>query len=435
MSDPAVVVPAPALAALSAAALLLILDHRRANLGWRATAAFAAAATIYGLARSVVVHGISEAHLGGAPYRLTAPLLTIAGVPAQELAGWTIVAGLSSYFADRVLRVLRLPTDPYRTALAAAVLIAPLCLAVETAAVLGGWWSWSLADNDNGPLVFPAIAIIDWGFIAFDFILPFELWRRRRSTPLLPRLLSLAIFPLHMVGHLSTSRSALVLSGFDLAHIGIPAALLAATTMSREQSPWPALGREQLRTFPAVATAILLATTTSQVLLSRGPLWAGLPLAAVAAGVVLLRHDSPPAQRPEWPASRAGAVFLLVVAVGAALRLPSALAARSFEAHIREAAAALATGSPDQAQPALERAFELRPHHSEVLLLSGWAAMQRGDTEAARRHLEAARRRRPDSAEISALLRSLPAPAAISASAPAVPEPPPSPVREADRLR
>lgn len=433
MSDPAVVVPAPALAALSAAALLLILDHRRANLGWRAAAAFAAASMLYGLARSTIVHGISDAYLGGAPYRLTAPLLTIAGVPAQELVGWTIVAGLSSYFADRVLRVFRLPTDPYRTALAAAVLIAPLCLAVETAAVLGGWWSWSLADNDKGPLVFPAIAILDWSFIAFDFILPFELWRRR-STPLLPRLLSLAIFPLHMVGHLSTSRSALALSGFDLAHLAIPAALLAAATMSREQSSWPAFGREQLRAFPTLATAILLATTTSQLLLSRGPLWTGLPLATVALGVALRRRDSPPAQRPGWPAPRAGAVFLLALVIGAAFRLPSALEARSFEAHIREAAQALTAARPEQALPALERALELRPQHSEVLLLSGWAAMQRGDTEAARRHLEEAQRRRPDSPEITALLRSLPAPATISASAPAVPEPPPSPVREADRV-
>ncbi len=168
--------PPLGLAALSAAVLLLLLDHRRANLGARAALWFALCSCGYGLIRSLSINALSEAHLGGAPYRLTAPLLTVAGVPLQELLGWTVAAGLASYFADRLLRRLGQPTDPYRTALLAGLGLASVCLAVETAAVAGGWWSWSLAHSRTGLIQFPGIALVDWAFVAIDFLLPFELF-------------------------------------------------------------------------------------------------------------------------------------------------------------------------------------------------------------------------------------------------------------------
>src|SRR5690606_15151717 len=92
-------IPPAALAALSAAVLLLLWDHRRANLGLRAAWWFLVASSGYGLVRSLAIRALSESQLGGAPYTLTAPVATLFGVPLQELLGWTVAVGLASYLA------------------------------------------------------------------------------------------------------------------------------------------------------------------------------------------------------------------------------------------------------------------------------------------------------------------------------------------------
>lgn len=400
-------IPPSALAALSAAVLLLLLDHRRANLGTRAAVAFLVASCGYGLIRSFSIRALSDAQLGGAPYRLNSPLLTVAGVPLQELLGWTVAVGLASYLADRLLRRLGQPTDPYRTTLVAGLCMAAVCLAVETAAVVGGWWTWSLA-HSREDLRFPAIALLDWGFVAIDFLLPFELWRRR--SPLGLRLASLLIFPIHLAGHALTARlpGPIPLSGFDVVHAGLIAAVIAAASASKGQSAWPAIAAEEQRVKPLLAAVILLATAAVQLMLAgdRAALWTGLPLLALAVVVASSRHEPAP-RSATLTRSRAAWLFAIVLALGLAARLPSAQSSREFETLLRRAAEQLVAKDADGALRSLDGALAIRPNHSEALWLLGWAEMQKGNNQQARRHLEAALERRPDSKEAAQLLAIL----------------------------
>lgn len=406
-----VTVPPSALAALSAAVLLLVIDHRRANLGGRAAAAFFFASAGYGLIRSLSIRTLAEAHLGGMPYRLGSPLASIAGVPLQELVGWTASAGLAAYFADRLLRRFGRPTDPYRTTLIAGFVMAGICLAVESAAVAGGWWSWSLAHSPDGAINFPAIALLDWGFVAIDFLLPFELWRRGAS--LFARLAGLLCFPIHLAGHAFAAPwpGPIPLSGFDFVHVGLAAAVAAAAmTMkpAEDASAWPSLRAEPLRFRPVLATSILLGTAAVQLVLAReaGRLWTALPLAALALFVAASRKEVPAKGKP-WPRARAAALFAILLAFGLALRLPSALAARAFETHLRQGAASAVAGRLDDAATALQEALALRPGHSEALWLLGWVEMQQGNRAPARAHLEAALAARPGALDAVRLLARL----------------------------
>src|SRR6186713_1104569 len=108
-------------AGLSFAVLLLVLAHRRANLGGRAMLAFLGAAAAYGCVRSLSIRALSEARLGSAPYHLGTPLVSVAGVPLQELFGWISAVGLAGYFADRWLRRFSGSANACATALAAGV--------------------------------------------------------------------------------------------------------------------------------------------------------------------------------------------------------------------------------------------------------------------------------------------------------------------------
>lgn len=401
-------VPPSALAALSAAVLLLVLEHRQANFGGRSAIVFLLSTAGYGLVRALSIRTLAEAHLGGMPYRLGSPLATIAGVPLQELVGWTAAVGLSSYFADRLLRRLGQPTDPFRTTLVAGLAMASVCLAVETAAVVGGWWTWSLAHSSTGPIRFPPIALVDWGFVAIDFLLPFELWRRR--APLSWRLAGLLLFPIHLAGHALTGPLpfSIPFSGFDLVHVGLVAAVAGAAAASRGASPWPTPGAERLRSRPALAVAVLLGTAAAQLILAReaGLLWTGLPLALLALFAVRVRRE-PGSRTRALPRARAFGVFAGVLVLGLALRLPSALRSRDFETLVRRGAELLVAGQPDEAAPTLAAALALRPGHPEALWLLGWADLQKGRNVEARRHLEEALAKRPDSVEAARLLALL----------------------------
>ncbi len=403
-----VAIPPSALAALSAAVLLLVIDHRRANLGGRAAAAFFAASVGYGLVRSLSIRTLSEAHLGGMPYRLGAPLASIAGVPLQELVGWSASVGLAAYIADRLLRRIGRPTDPYRTTLIAGVVMAAICLAVESAAMAGGWWSWSLAHSPASLVRFPGIALLDWGFVAIDFLLPFELWRRRAKLP--ARLAGLLCFPVHLAGHAFAAPlpGPIPLSGFDLVHVGLVAAVVGAAMMTKDASPWPPVRIEPLRLRPALAVAILLGTAAIQLILAddAARLWTGLPLAVLALFVAAIRKEAP-ARTTVWPRPRAVALFGVLLLLGLALRLPAALGARDFKSNLSQGATHLVAGRIDEAATALRAALALRPGHSEALWLLGWAELRRGNRTQARPHLEEALAARPGALEALRLLAQL----------------------------
>lgn len=387
--------------------LLLLWDHRRANLGLRAAWWFFAASSAYGLVRSLSIRALAESKLGGAPYTLTAPLATLFGVPLQELLGWTVAVGLASYLADRLLRRFGRPTDAYRTTLVAGLVMAVICLTVESAAVVGGWWSWSLGHDPGSLLRFPTIALVDWGFVAIDFLLPFELWRRR--APLSARLLSLFAFPVHLAGHALTAKlpGPIPISGFDFVHVALVAAVVALAVVSRADSPWPPIRAEVSRIEPLLAATLVVTTAAIQLLLVDDPnVWTGLPLLGLALIAASVRSE--PVVRPApWNRGRAALLFGGVLVAGLALRLPEAYRSRQFEGALRQAAELLVAQQPEAAMVPLEQAIALRPQHSEALWLLGWAQLQRGNRAEARRHLEASLAARPDSNEAAELLAAL----------------------------
>ncbi|MBP7587577.1 MAG: tetratricopeptide repeat protein [Thermoanaerobaculia bacterium] len=407
-----IVLPPLAVAALSTLALLLLLAHRRANLGGRATVIFVVAAAAYGWLRSIAIGRLSATALADAPYRIVTPLASVGGVPLQELVGWVAAVALAGYLADRLLRRFGRPADAWSTALVAGVAMAAICLAVESAAVTAGWWSWSLQHSATGVLRFPAIALLDWGFVAFDFLLPFELWRRR--APMAQRVLGLLLFPLHLAGHALTGPvwAALPLAGFDFVHIGLIAAVAAlalAPGGRSADSPWPGSAGERWRAAAWLGGGLIVLTTATQlaVLGEWRALWTGLPLALAILTAAVVRV--PAAADRAAPRSRLRPVwiFLALLGGGLLLRLPEAIRARDFEQLVGRGIAALSSGDIAVARAQLTAALDRRPGHADVRWLLGWAELQAGDRSSARAHLEAAVAGRPASVEATRYLALL----------------------------
>lgn len=406
------VLPPLIVAALSTVALLLLLAHRRANLGNGATLVFVGAAAAYGWLRSTAIGLLSASARADAPYRIVTPLVTLAGVPLQELVGWVSALALAGYLADRLLRRFGRAADAWSTALVAGIGMAAICLAVESAAVTAGWWSWTLGHSADAMLSFPAIALLDWGFVAFDFLLPFELWRRR--APLGERLAGLLFFPLHMAGHALTAPvwNAFPLAGFDLVHVGLIAAVAAlafAPGGRSDDSPWPPTVDERWRPAALLGGGLIVLTTATQLgmLGEWRQLWMALPLAAaiVAAATAKIpdavRRDE---RRRYLPAVW---VFLALFVGGLCLRLPEAMRARDFEQFVGRGVAALSSGDLAASRSQLSAALALRPGHADIHWLLGWAELQAGERAAAREHLAAAVAGRPASVEATRYLALL----------------------------
>lgn len=404
--------PPLAVAALSTTALVLLLGHRRANLGDSATAIFVGAAAAYAWLRSGAIGLLSAAAHTDTPYRIVTPLVVVGGVPLQELVGWVSALALAGYLADRLLRRLGRPADAWSTALVAGFAMAAICLAVESAAVTAGWWSWSLGHPANASLRFPAIALVDWGFVAFDFLLPFELWRRR--APLGERIAGLLFFPLHFAGHamMAPVSETLPLSGFDLVHVGLVAAVAAiafAPGRRGDDSPWPATAAERWRARLLAGGAIIVLTTGMQlaVLQEWRQLWTGLPLAAAIIAAVTAKVPNAVRREERRRYLPATWIFLALAAMGLFLRLPEALRARDFERFVGRGVAALASRDLGAARVELSAALERRPGHPDVEWLLGWTELQIGERVAARGHLEAAVAGRPASVEAARYLALL----------------------------
>lgn len=170
------------------------MSRRRAGLFWLSVA-------VYGIVRGLGVRAVTEAIGASFPYEIRGALLEIAGVSAQEVAGWAVVAYLAWWIGDRFSRRTRRPSLFLAIAWA-SLFLGAISWAVEAAAIGARWWHWTVPTASRVFLNVPAIGIVDWFFVAIDFLLPFVALTAPSLARARWRYLTLLLFPAHFAGHL-----------------------------------------------------------------------------------------------------------------------------------------------------------------------------------------------------------------------------------------
>ena len=180
------------LALPSAVILAGLFWHSMRALPRRRAVAFWVAVLLYGILRGLGVRWVTASIGASFPYEIRNPLLSFAGVSAQEVAGWAVVAYLAWWVgAQRPLLFLQ--------AAGGAVFLGAISWAIEAAAIAARWWHWTVPTASRVFINVPAIGIVDWFFVGLDFLLPFVAITGSR---LRWRYLTLLFFPVHFAGHL-----------------------------------------------------------------------------------------------------------------------------------------------------------------------------------------------------------------------------------------
>ena len=203
------------------------------------------------------VIGVRHQSAPALPYAVNQPLVTLFGASLLEIAGWLLVAHLGWRLAGGILPRAGL----FHRVLTAGLFIGAASYAVETTAIALDWWKWYVPLGDSLFGKVPAVGVIDWAFVALDFLLPFTAFALVRGKPWL-KALSLLAFPLHMASHL---RLEFLSAGFplslnDLAHILLPGVLAWAGFLQRpaEGGDAPPPGRAVFASLGVVAATLLV---------------------------------------------------------------------------------------------------------------------------------------------------------------------------------
>lgn len=307
----------------SAAMLALLVAHSAVALPRRRAWSFWIACTAYGVARGLAVRAVTERGLGSSfPYIVTDPLFALGGVSLQEVAGWAIVAYLGWWLGHRFAGGVVGGAEPplHLQVVWAGLWLGAVSLAVETAAVGAGWWQWTLASGGGLLGEVPAIGLVDWSFVAVDFLWPFVVLT---ATKRFWGLVLLAAFPLHFASHLAVDRISEIVPvpWFHAVHWLLAAMLVAAALLRPERDRGFVEPASVRRRFP-VAALMLLAIALAATLVVAGRLdrLSSLAPASLVAVIALDRR------RGAWVAGAvaAGGVLepaLLLAAVPAAASL------------------------------------------------------------------------------------------------------------------
>jgi hypothetical protein len=292
----------------------------------------------------------------------------------------------------------------------AGVVMAVVCLAVESAAMAAGWWTWTLALARRGAIRVPPVAYLDWGFVASDFLLPFLALATRASwSAWVPALL---LFPLHVLGHrwLTPLPGPLPLAGNDLVHVGTVAYVLMRAVGESGRSALPDPAEERWRFMPAAAALVVVAATATAAMGSgdpRGAL-ASVPLLAVSAAALPLRRGSAsPAPRAGHSAWRRHVLRLAVLAAAIAFllawRVPAMRRQQEFLAAVQRGIGRLNEGDRGAAEQAFRAAIAARPDHAGGHTLLALALVRQERLAEARAELDEALDREPTAGDALAL--------------------------------
>lgn len=371
--------------------LLALLRHSWTTRGRGPTLSFLGAVAAYGVSRSLVIRWISRERLGSPhPYLMNRPVVSFYGVSVQELVGWALAVLVAFFLCDRLWRRLGRTPTPHRMAGLAALVMAALCLAVETAAISASWWTWTLA-LPVGVLRVPPVALLDWGFVAFDFLLPYLLLAT--PAPIVVRAVGAALFPLHMLGHtlLTPLPEPLPLAGNDFVHVGIVAYVLLRAVGETGVPAVPETAERPRLPIPALA-ALLVAAAAALAPLAQAGDSVGLLSSAPLALLALLslpgrRWRRFPVIRPGLARALIGLAAVLVLVL---VRIPASRRQTTFVRELTRGVSLLNTQDVAGAEQAFRSALGWRPDQAGGRTLLAVALLRQGRREEARRELESA---------------------------------------------
>lgn len=405
------------LALPSLCVFLLLVRHADRNLGHKRTIVYFSALFAYGLIRANWLATIAKDELGSAfPYLINLPVIKIGGASLQEIIGWSVAATLAWLISDRLLNRLRISAGPYRTAAVGFFVLCAICLAVETAAIEADWWQWTL--NQQVRPFFgrvPLVGLLDWGFVPFDFLLPFLVFAVPTSWAY--RIPAVCLFALHFRFHseLTPLPEPLPLTLNELMHAAIFAFVLVVAVGEKSTSALPDPNRERVRLIPLLsATIVAIATATACVFVAHYPrgILASLPLLllGIAAYAFPLHPPVPertpaaekkgkksqqkkprtaPAQRPaedNWSLFYARvAIVIGIFVLTCFLRIPFNRRSADFVNHVQAANRLMNGRNWAEAESEIRKAIGIRPEHpGGHVLLGQLLVMQKHDDEALR---------------------------------------------------
>ena len=188
----------------SALAVAGLVWHAWKFRGRRIALSFFPAALLFGIIRGNVIHWVAvETQDGVMPYVFAHPVIQIFSASLQAVIGWVFAIYISWWLAERILeRVPSLKGDLMATVGLACVGMAAVSYCVEAGAAAAGWWIWSIPTHNPYFVGVPAVGIMEWSAVGFEFLIPYLLafcspYRAR----IWPHLLW-CIFVLHLLLHL-----------------------------------------------------------------------------------------------------------------------------------------------------------------------------------------------------------------------------------------
>lgn len=200
--------------------VLAFVWHSLVVRGRRETLIFFSFGLLFGILRGNIIWWITTVHFGGRfPYIFKNRLFGFFHDSLQADIGWILTLYLGYCFAERALRASPSRDRSLWHIVSIAALFA-VCLsyAVESTAMALGWWNWNLGVKSRFWLDVPVAGVAAWFSVPCDFLLAFLLWVRGSKRARLGSLFALAVFPLHMLVHLSNERvsSAVPVTPFNL---------------------------------------------------------------------------------------------------------------------------------------------------------------------------------------------------------------------------
>ncbi len=243
----------PILVVPSVLLTLLLVFHAIRVRGRRAALLFFVPAFLFGVIRGNSVAVLATGENNG-PYIFSGQTLSLGRAEIPACVGWVFALYLSWGLAEAVAGRIR-PLARRVLPLSAFALVAMGCFsyAVETTASGAGWWRWNIIRPSTSFLVGGThlFGIVEWMSVAFDFLIPFLLFRTERGWRYPPAWISLALYPVHWATHWKQITAAGFPHAYEIYH-----AIIVLSVLAFPLVPEPRLAETPLREAPSWIRAI-----------------------------------------------------------------------------------------------------------------------------------------------------------------------------------